>query len=201
MLSIRPIESSSSSASAYSTPQCSPRKPTAGRPGIATTAAAATTATATATATAPPSAAPDAHTLDILTQEMERLVIEARIKNAGGESELGRAQREVVSRAKADFARARPWRRRMLSSGASFTLGRAAQAEVIDVDALDGVGGEKAEAEVETEATKERVEEGRKVNGVWGCLALPPQVREKTPTLVRKRSMPGEFHRARSQSC
>ena len=94
---------------------------------------------------------PDEHTLELLTHEMERLVIENRLAAVPAMSDLGRARSNVVKRVKAQAqAQEKPLlSRRTLSqrstgsgqlpspvSPALKPLENNSEVEVIDVDAL-----------------------------------------------------------------
>ena len=92
---------------------------------------------------------PDEHTLELLTHEMERLVIESRLAAVPAMSDLGRARSNVVKRVKAQAQEKPRLSRRTLSqrslgsgqlpspvSPALKPLENNSEAEVIDVDAL-----------------------------------------------------------------
>ena len=96
---------------------------------------------------------PEEHTLELLTHEMERLVIENRLAAFPATSDLGRARSNVVKRVKAQ-AQEKPRLRRRTLSQRSIGAGAGAsqlpspvspalkpfesnsEVEVIDVDAL-----------------------------------------------------------------
>jgi hypothetical protein len=92
---------------------------------------------------------PDEHTLDLLTREMEHLVIENGLAAVPATSDLGRARSTVVKRMKVQ-AQDRPAPRRRTSSQRSIGSGQlpspvspklkacesSVDVEVIDVDAL-----------------------------------------------------------------
>jgi hypothetical protein len=92
---------------------------------------------------------PDEHTLDLLTREMEHLVIENGLAAVPATSDLGRARSMVVKRMKVQ-AQERPAPRRRTSSQRSIGSGQlpspvspklkacesSLDVEVIDVDAL-----------------------------------------------------------------
>src|SRR5579863_1148434 len=96
---------------------------------------------------------PDEHTLELLTREMEHLVIENRLAAVPAMSDLGRARSNVIKRVKAQAQEKPRLRRRTLSqrsigsgqlpSPVSPTLkphGISGEVEVIDVDALPDEG-------------------------------------------------------------
>lgn len=92
---------------------------------------------------------PDEHTLELLTHEMERLVIENRLATVPAMSDLGRARSNVVKRVKAQ-AQEKPLLSRRTLSQRSVGSGQLpspvsptlkplennSEVEVIDVDAL-----------------------------------------------------------------
>lgn len=92
---------------------------------------------------------PDEHTVELLTREMEHLVIENRLAAVSAISDLGRARSNVVKRVKAHAQEKPRLSRRTLSqcsigsgqlpspvSPASKPLRVNSEVEVIDVDAL-----------------------------------------------------------------
>jgi hypothetical protein len=98
---------------------------------------------------------PDEHTLELLTCEMEHLVIENRLAAVPGMSDLGRARSTVIRRVKAQAQERPRLRRRTLShrSTGSGQLpspvsplltpqGLSGEVEVIDVDALSDEGSQ-----------------------------------------------------------
>ena len=96
---------------------------------------------------------PEENTLELLTREMEHLVIENRLASVPNISDLGRARSNVVKHAKAQAQEKPRLSRRTLSqrsigsgqlpspvSPALRPFGGSSEVEVIDVDALpDGV--------------------------------------------------------------
>jgi len=98
---------------------------------------------------------PDEHTLELLTREMEHLVIENRLAAVPSMSDLGRARSTVIKRVKAQAQERPRLRRRTLShrSTGSGQLpspvspplkpqGISGEVEVIDVDALPDEGSQ-----------------------------------------------------------
>jgi hypothetical protein len=98
---------------------------------------------------------PDEHTLELLTREMEHLVIENRLASVPSMSDLGRARSTVIKRVKAQAQERPRLRRRTLShrSTGSGQLpspvspplkpqGISGEVEVIDVDALPEEGSQ-----------------------------------------------------------
>jgi len=94
---------------------------------------------------------PDEHTLELLTREMEHLVIENRLTAVPTMSDLGRARSNVVKHVKAQAQEKPRISRRTLSqrsigsgqlpspvSPALKPFGGNSEVEVIDVDALPG---------------------------------------------------------------
>jgi hypothetical protein len=92
---------------------------------------------------------PDEHTMELLTREMEHLVIENRLATVPAVSDLGRARSNVVKRVKAQAEERPHLRRRTLSqrsigsgqlpspvSPALKPFGNSQEVDVIDVDAL-----------------------------------------------------------------
>ncbi|KAI0292818.1 hypothetical protein BC826DRAFT_969484 [Russula brevipes] len=92
---------------------------------------------------------PDEHTMELLTREMEHLVIENRLTTVPAMSDLGRARSNVVKRVKAQAEERPHLRRRTLSqrsigsgqlpspvSPALKPFGNSQEVDVIDVDAL-----------------------------------------------------------------
>ena len=92
---------------------------------------------------------PDEHTLELLTREMEHLVIENRLAAVPTMSDLGRARSNVVKHVKAQAQEKPRLSRRTLSqrstgsgqlpspvSPALKTFGDNSEVDVIDVDAL-----------------------------------------------------------------
>jgi len=99
---------------------------------------------------------PDEHTLELLTREMEHLVIENRLAAVPAMSDLGRARSNVIKRAKAQAQEEPRLRKRTLSqrsigsgqlpSPVSPSLkphGINDEVEVIDVDALPDEGSQQ----------------------------------------------------------
>jgi len=98
---------------------------------------------------------PDEHTLELLTREMEHLVIENRLAAVPAMSDLGRARSTVIKRVKAQ-AQERPRLRRRTLSHRSTGSGQlpspvspplkphriSGEVEVIDVDALPDEGSQ-----------------------------------------------------------
>ena len=98
---------------------------------------------------------PDEHTLELLTREMEHLVIENRLAAVPAMSDLGQARSTVIRRVKAQAQERPRLRRRTLShrSTGSGQLpspvspplkphGMSGEVEVIDVDALPDEGSQ-----------------------------------------------------------
>ena len=117
---------------------------------------------------------PDEHTLELLTREMEHLVIENRLAAVPVMSDLGRARSNVIKRVKAQAQEKPRLRRRTLSqrsigsgqlpSPVSPTLkphGIDGEVEVIDVDALPDEGSQhKQRRVIRTEQESLRSEVG-----------------------------------------
>jgi len=116
---------------------------------------------------------PDEHTLELLTREMEHLVIENRLAAVPPTSDLGRARSNVIRRVKAQAQERPRLRRRTLSqrstgsgqlpSPVSPTLKpHGISGEVIDVDALPDEGSQPKQWRVtRTEQESLRSEVGR----------------------------------------
>lgn len=118
---------------------------------------------------------PDEHTLELLTREMEHLVIENRLAAVPTMSDLGRARNNVVKHVKAQAEEKPRLNRRTLSqrsmgsgqlpspvSPALKPFGGNSEVEVIDVDALPDdtpsiqrrvVGCEQEKSRLESEPT------------------------------------------------
>jgi hypothetical protein len=116
---------------------------------------------------------PDEHTLELLTREMEHLVIENRLAALPPTSDLGRARSNVIKRVKAQ-AQERPRLRRRTLSQRSTGSGQlpspvspalkphGISGEVIDVDALPDEGSQPKQWRVtRTEEESLRSEAGR----------------------------------------
>ena len=134
---------------------------------------------------------PDSATMDTLTEEMERLVIEARIKTAPIGSELWRARQEITDNVRKRFDEheratstpgATPWRRRLTPTRSGVFGESKSPVDVIDVDTWDEHRQRTAE--------QERASQVQTASSVRQA---------KTPELERIHSMPGEY-RLRSQS-
>lgn len=117
---------------------------------------------------------PDEHTLELLTHEMERLVIENRLAAVPAMSDLGRARSNVVKCVKA-LAQEKPRLRRRTLSQRSIGSGQLpspvspalkplesnSEVEVIDVDALpDGNSQSKPWRAIGSKQESLRLESG-----------------------------------------
>jgi len=104
---------------------------------------------------------PDEHTLELLTREMEHLVIENRLAAVPAMSDLGRARSNVIKRVKAQAQEKPRLRKRTLSqrsigsgqlpspvSPALKPHGISGEVEVIDVDALPDEGSQQKQRRV-----------------------------------------------------
>lgn len=116
---------------------------------------------------------PDEHTLELLTHEMEHLVIENRLAVVPPISDLGRARSNVIKRVKAQAQEKPRLRRRTLSqrstglgqlpspvSPASRPSRNNSDVEVIDVDALPDEGSQPKERGLMVEQEKSWSEAG-----------------------------------------
>lgn len=116
---------------------------------------------------------PDEHTLELLTREMEHLVIENRLATVPTMSDLGRARSNVVKHVKAQAQEKPRLSRRTLSqrsigsgqlpspiSPALKPFGGNSEVDVIDVDALPDNTLPIQQRVVESEQEKSQLESG-----------------------------------------